>query len=279
MSQTIESFTETIPFPEYFEQRQSYELSIPLSHLAMPRPRRKSSGLGADIRGDTGAPAVSTLDPMPTINSPPLSPVSILAFQTRTRGSKRSILTGSEFSGLPNRRHPDRILSAGKPEVFYGDGKIFHFDIHGSTPSYSSSPSSPPIMSIQSRAIPFTAPSISHTHLLQMILQSHLVPAMILMRQDNTEKAPEISHSLRSTSSFSPLLANSSCSASFDPSPSTLISDLVPSNLDSWSRSTPPYISLLLDPLGFSSCLGLLFGILTQQPCLRIILTELTMPT
>ncbi|MCJ1250551.1 hypothetical protein MMC30_007779 [Trapelia coarctata] len=40
----------------------------------MPRPRRKSSGLGADIRGDTGAPAVSTLEPMPKIVSPPLSP-------------------------------------------------------------------------------------------------------------------------------------------------------------------------------------------------------------
>ncbi|KAI9878210.1 MAG: hypothetical protein M1830_001554 [Pleopsidium flavum] len=40
----------------------------------MPRPRRKSSGLGADIRGDTSAPAVSTLEPMPTIVSPPLSP-------------------------------------------------------------------------------------------------------------------------------------------------------------------------------------------------------------
>lgn len=41
----------------------------------MGRPRRKSSGLGADIRGDTGAPAVSTLDPMPVIASPPLTPV------------------------------------------------------------------------------------------------------------------------------------------------------------------------------------------------------------
>ena len=29
--------------------------------LAMPRPRRKSSNLGADIRGDTSAPAMSTM--------------------------------------------------------------------------------------------------------------------------------------------------------------------------------------------------------------------------
>ncbi|KAL9119936.1 MAG: hypothetical protein Q9187_003513 [Circinaria calcarea] len=40
----------------------------------MPRPPRKSSGLGADIRGDTSAPAVSTLEPMPTVLSPQLSP-------------------------------------------------------------------------------------------------------------------------------------------------------------------------------------------------------------
>ncbi|KAK2767022.1 hypothetical protein FQN54_006339 [Arachnomyces sp. PD_36] len=38
----------------------------------MPRPRRVSSNLGADIRGDTGAPAISTLSP--TTASPPLSP-------------------------------------------------------------------------------------------------------------------------------------------------------------------------------------------------------------
>lgn len=37
----------------------------------MPRPR-KSSGLGAELRGDTGAAALSTLDP----NTPPLTPVS-----------------------------------------------------------------------------------------------------------------------------------------------------------------------------------------------------------
>ncbi|CAF9907787.1 hypothetical protein IMSHALPRED_006492 [Imshaugia aleurites] len=40
----------------------------------MPRPRRKSSGLGADLRGDTGAVALSTLEPTPTFNSPPLTP-------------------------------------------------------------------------------------------------------------------------------------------------------------------------------------------------------------
>lgn len=41
----------------------------------MPRPR-KSSGLGAELRGDTGA-ALSTLEPTPTFTSPPLTPVGI----------------------------------------------------------------------------------------------------------------------------------------------------------------------------------------------------------
>ncbi|KAL2048293.1 hypothetical protein N7G274_000204 [Stereocaulon virgatum] len=40
----------------------------------MPRPRRKSSGLGAELRGDTGASALSTLEPTPTFSSPPLTP-------------------------------------------------------------------------------------------------------------------------------------------------------------------------------------------------------------
>lgn len=41
----------------------------------MPRQRRKSSGLGAELPGDTGASALSTLEPTPTFNSPPLTPV------------------------------------------------------------------------------------------------------------------------------------------------------------------------------------------------------------
>ena len=39
----------------------------------MPRPRRKSSSLGSDLRGDTGASALSTLERRPTT---PLSPLS-----------------------------------------------------------------------------------------------------------------------------------------------------------------------------------------------------------
>ena len=41
---------------------------------SMPRPRRKSGSLGADLRGDTGASALSTLEPTPTFLTPPISP-------------------------------------------------------------------------------------------------------------------------------------------------------------------------------------------------------------
>lgn len=72
MSQTVEAFPELITSTQNHKQ-QSSDSEF---KGAMPRSRRKSSGLGADIRGDTGAPAVSTLEPMPRISSPPLSPVS-----------------------------------------------------------------------------------------------------------------------------------------------------------------------------------------------------------
>ena len=43
----------------------------------MPRQRRKSSNLGGELRGDTGAAALSTLEPTPTFPvTPQLSPVS-----------------------------------------------------------------------------------------------------------------------------------------------------------------------------------------------------------
>lgn len=37
----------------------------------MPRPRRKSSSLGADIRGDTSAPAMSTMNLVSPVDSEP----------------------------------------------------------------------------------------------------------------------------------------------------------------------------------------------------------------
>ncbi|KAI4185618.1 MAG: hypothetical protein L6R41_004021 [Letrouitia leprolyta] len=43
--------------------------------MPRPRPRRTSSTVGDDLRGDTGASALSTLEPTPTFASPPSSPV------------------------------------------------------------------------------------------------------------------------------------------------------------------------------------------------------------
>ena len=48
----------------------------PPSRPTMPRPRRKSSSLGAELRGDNSAAALSTLEPTPTFASPPLTPVN-----------------------------------------------------------------------------------------------------------------------------------------------------------------------------------------------------------
>lgn len=55
----------------------------------MPRPRRRSSGLGADPRGDTGASALSTLEPTPTFNSPPLTPRTSHSKTSRPNSKRR----------------------------------------------------------------------------------------------------------------------------------------------------------------------------------------------
>ena len=73
-SQTIEQFPALTDPPS--NDQPATDFDPQQDHNSMARPRRKSSGLMGDPRGDTGAPAVSTLEPMPTIASPPLSPVS-----------------------------------------------------------------------------------------------------------------------------------------------------------------------------------------------------------
>ena len=45
-------------------------------HANMPRPRRKSGSLGADLPGDNSGAALSTLELPPSTPTPPLSPVS-----------------------------------------------------------------------------------------------------------------------------------------------------------------------------------------------------------
>ncbi|KAL8812921.1 MAG: hypothetical protein Q9200_000660 [Gallowayella weberi] len=42
--------------------------------MPRPRPRRTSSAVGDGLRGDNGASALSTLEPMPTFQTPPVSP-------------------------------------------------------------------------------------------------------------------------------------------------------------------------------------------------------------
>ncbi|MCJ1402002.1 hypothetical protein MMC11_005221 [Xylographa trunciseda] len=83
MSRTVEKFPE-LPTPKTNRQSRSSR-----SKDGMPRPRRKSSGLGADIRGDTSAPALSTLEPMPTIVSPPLSPRNSVSKVPKTHSKRR----------------------------------------------------------------------------------------------------------------------------------------------------------------------------------------------
>ena len=52
--------------------------SSSIRKLRMARPRRTSSNvLSAELRGDTGAPAVSTLEHKVPLQSPPLSLVSL----------------------------------------------------------------------------------------------------------------------------------------------------------------------------------------------------------
>ncbi|KAI4201870.1 MAG: hypothetical protein LQ346_002074 [Caloplaca aetnensis] len=46
--------------------------------MSRPRQRRTSSTVGDNLRGDTGASALSTLEPTPTFPTPPISPVSLM---------------------------------------------------------------------------------------------------------------------------------------------------------------------------------------------------------
>ncbi|KAL9034659.1 MAG: hypothetical protein Q9214_006947 [Letrouitia sp. 1 TL-2023] len=51
--------------------------------MSRPRPRRTSSSVGNDLRGDTATPALSTLQPTPQFTSPPLSPRNSTKSQRR----------------------------------------------------------------------------------------------------------------------------------------------------------------------------------------------------
>ncbi|KAI9718092.1 MAG: hypothetical protein M1812_004350 [Candelaria pacifica] len=57
----------------------------------MPRPRRRSSGLGAEIRGDTGAPAVSTLNPKSLPSTPSLPSRTFNIDRSRPHSKRRKV--------------------------------------------------------------------------------------------------------------------------------------------------------------------------------------------
>ena len=60
----LEAMTATEAFPLLSTSDKLASLAVPSSY-DKPRDRRRSSGLGGDIRGDTSAPALATLDIRP----------------------------------------------------------------------------------------------------------------------------------------------------------------------------------------------------------------------
>lgn len=79
ISRKLSRLTRSNIFPEVNLLNQSRPNSKVRTRENMPKPRRKSSSLGSDLRGDTGASALSTLERRPTtpsspLNSPPTTP-------------------------------------------------------------------------------------------------------------------------------------------------------------------------------------------------------------
>ena len=203
----------------------------------MSRPRRKSSGLGAEPRGDTGAPALSTLEPTPIFNSPPLTPVCTHVIMK----IPMSRLTLSS-SGALKPKSPALFPNDGKPSLSCGDGKHSPFDTHGSTLSSSSSSSSPPMPSIQPLQILFTTPSFSPTLSRPTTLTSPTTLDMTVI-QCITAKAPKTLLLWPSTLLFSLSPVNSSCSDLSVRWPCVTASAHAQSRIASWNKSTLPCIS------------------------------------
>ena len=139
----------------------------------MSRPRRRSSGLGAEPRGDTGAPALSTLEPTPTFSSPPLTPVCTQPIM----GIPLNPLTLLS-SGALKSKSPVHFQNDGKPNLSCGDGKPSPFGTHGSTLSSSSSSPSPPMPSIRLPQTRYTMLSFYPTPSRPITLTSPTTPAM-----------------------------------------------------------------------------------------------------
>ncbi len=93
----------------------------------MPRPRRKSSNLGSDLRGDTGAAALSTLEPTPTFNSPPLTPV--ITHPCLVRSLIANLYRSAH--GTPHPSPSAHFQSDEKPNPSSGAGKPSPSATHG----------------------------------------------------------------------------------------------------------------------------------------------------
>lgn len=77
----------------------------------MPRPQRKSGGLGAELRGDTGA-ALSTLEPTPTFTLPSLSPVN----NPCPHSPGEDVLTHQSLAQLSNQSYPHTFQTSKSPQ-------------------------------------------------------------------------------------------------------------------------------------------------------------------
>lgn len=115
--------TGTEPFPELFARDQLKPLTKPNGNETKATRRRKSSGLGQEIRaGDTGAPAIATLD---------MTPPSSTAIKVRnmTVIHEKQILTSSRHRLKRTARNLSR--NGEKQRLWSGDGGIMHSNTPG----------------------------------------------------------------------------------------------------------------------------------------------------
>jgi hypothetical protein len=112
----------TEPFPQLFAREQVKPISTPNGNETKVTRRRKSSGLGQEIRaGDTGAPAIATLDVTPP--SPNTIKVSNCA------ESKVGYLMVSRPK--PRRIEKSHSQNVGRLKACFEDGEIMHSKTHG----------------------------------------------------------------------------------------------------------------------------------------------------
>lgn len=231
----------------------------------MPRARRKSSGLGADIRGDTSAPAVSTLEPMPTVLSPQLSPVCTL------QALLGQELIVNSYSVIPKAESRGLTPSGGKHVASCADGKISPFDIPGSIRSSSPLSYCPPTSLTQLPTIPSIAPYSFPTPSRNPTPLSPLMRPEVPMRPLTMAKVPATLPLLPFTSSSFRSPASSLCSASFAHLPIIAASAHAPSSPASWSKFIPPCILAFSVLLVSISCPAHRSGTLIRRGCLRAI--------